>query len=114
LRDSILQATVNLGHRLDEPSPSEPLSSELIGINIERTALGAMDPAAQYDSTGQTVQQRLELLAERKESIHVLTQQADPIWQSLSDSQWVDYQAQRAASGEELALHWLVDNFGNH
>lgn len=113
LRDSILQETVNLGRQLDEPSPNEPLSSQLIGISIERSALGVMDPSAQYDSTGQTVQQRLELLAQRKEDIHVLTQQADPIWQSLSDQQWADYHAQLASSGEELALHWLINNFGN-
>ena len=105
---------MNLGRRLDEPSPSEPLSSQLIGINIERTALNAMDPSAQYDSTGQTVQQRLELLSARKERIHVLTHQADPLWPALSDQQWSDYHSQLASSGEELALHWLINSFANH
>jgi len=110
-REAALQTAVNLGRRLTEPAASEPLSSQLIGINIERTALAAMDPAVPCGADGQTVQQRLDQLAQQKEAIHVVTSQADPLWRMLSDQDWIDYYAQLASSGEEMALQWLVSNY---
>jgi len=110
--EAALQIAVNLGRRLTEPAANEPLSSQLIGINIERSALAAMDPAAPYGADEQTVHHRLNQLAQQKEAIHLLTSQADPLWRTLSDQDWMDYHAQISASGEASALQWLVSNYG--
>ena len=110
-RETVLQMAATLGRRFDDPSTKQPLSSQLIGINIERSALAAMNPATAYGTTGHTIQQRLDELAQQKEAIHVLTSQADPLWSTLSDQDWIAYQSQIAASGEETALRWLVTTY---
>jgi hypothetical protein len=112
-RVSALQLAVELGRRLSDPSAGETLLRRTIGICLERDALRALDPAGPYGTAGQTVQQRLDELIQQKEGIHVLTQQADPLWQTLSDQDWVDYHSQLAASGEEMAIRWLVSNHGH-
>ncbi|HEY3855468.1 MAG TPA: RNA polymerase sigma factor [Verrucomicrobiae bacterium] len=107
-----LQMAANLGQRFDDPSLGATLASQLIGITIERAALSAMDSNSSYGSSGETVQQRLDLLAEQKEGIHALTAQADPLWQTLSDQDWLDYHSQLATLGEGPALQWLVSTYG--
>jgi hypothetical protein len=111
-RVAALQMAVDLGRRLSDPSAGETLLRQAVGISIERTVLGAMDPAGAYGSSGQTVQQRLDQLVQQKQSIHALTKEADPLWQTLSDQDWLDYHSQLAASGEEMAMRWLVSNHG--
>jgi RNA polymerase sigma factor (sigma-70 family) len=111
-RLSALQMAVEMGKRLSDPSAGETLLRQTVGISIERTALSAMDPAGSYGSAGQTVQQRIDELVQQKEAIHALTKQADPLWKTLSDQDWSDYHSQLAASGEEMAIRWLVSNRG--
>jgi hypothetical protein len=111
-RTAALEMAVNLGKRLSDPSAGETLMRQTVGISIERAALSTQDPASPYGTAGQTVQQRLDELVQQKEAIHVLTKQADPLWQTLSDQEWVDYHSQLAASNEETALRWLVSYRG--
>ena len=111
-RLSALQMAVEMGKRLSDPAAGETLLRQTVGISIERTALSAMDPAAAYGTSGQTVQQRIDELLQQKEAIHALAKEADPLWKTLSDQEWVDYHSQLAASGEEMAIRWLVSNRG--
>jgi hypothetical protein len=111
-RAAALQRAAELGQRLLDPAADQPLATQLMGINIERAALSGMEPTSLYSTDGQTVQQRLDELAQQKEAIHVLTKQADPLWQTLSDQAWLDYHTQVAASGEGQALQWLVASYG--
>jgi hypothetical protein len=112
-RAAALQRAAELGQRLDDASGTIPLATQLVGIRVERTALSAMDPASPYEGTTQTVADRLDQLQHQKEAIHLLSNQADPIWQTLSDQDWLDYHNRLAASGEQAALGWLVSNYGN-
>jgi hypothetical protein len=111
-RVAALQMAVEMGKRLSDPSAGETLLRQTVGISIERTALSAMDPAGSYGPAGRTVQQRIDELLQQKEAIHALTKQADPLWKTLSDQDWADYHTQLAASGEEMAIRWLVSNRG--
>jgi len=111
-RLSALQMAVEMGKRLSDPAAGETLLRQTVGISIERTALSAMDAAGSYGSAGRTVQQRLDELVQQKEAIHALTKEADPLWKTLSDQDWADYHSQLAASGEEMAIRWLVGNRG--
>jgi len=112
-RVAALQMAMDLGRRLSDPSAGETLLRQMVGISVERTALGALDPAGLYGTAGQTVQQRLDELVQQKEALHLLAKQADPLWQTLSDQDWVDYHSQQAASGEEMAMRWLVSSRGH-
>jgi len=103
-----LQRAVQLGQRLDDPSGTTPLATQLVGIRIERTALNAMDPTSSYEGTTQTVADRLDQLQHQKEAIHLLSNQADLIFPTLSDQDWLEYHNRLSASGEQAALGWLV------
>ena len=101
---------LTLGKRFDDPAAGETMRWQLIGIRVERAALNAMDPARMMG--GQSVQDRLNQIAQQKEAIQELTREADPIWKTLSDDDWTSYHAQIARSGEEAAVRWLVSNYG--
>jgi RNA polymerase sigma factor (sigma-70 family) len=107
-----LQMALDLGKRFDDPSAGQSMRWQLIGIRVERAALGAMDAAGPIPGTDQLVQDRLNQLAGQMQSIQALSKQADPIWKTLSDQDWTDYHSQIAALGEEGALRWLVNNYG--
>jgi RNA polymerase sigma factor (sigma-70 family) len=113
-RQNALQMTVDLGKRFGDQASGGPLMIQLVGISIERMALEVMDPASPYGAAGETVRERLDQLLARKESIHVLTAQADPIWERLSDRDWISYYNQVASIGEEEALKWMVANAGRN
>ena len=108
LRESALQVAVNLGQRLSDPSAGETMLRQTVGICIERAALQAMDPDSQFDTTGLTVQGRLNQLTTRIDEIRSFANQADPLWKTLRDQDWVNYEGQLAANGEESALRWLI------
>ena len=86
--------------------------NEPSGISIERAALAAMNPNSPIEGTGGTVQERLDQLVRQKESYHVLTNDADPLWATLSDGDCLAYYSQFSSAGEEAALQWLVSNYG--
>jgi len=109
-----LQMALDLGRRFDDPSAGQAMRWQLIGIRVERAALGAMDSASPIPGTDQLVPDRLNQLADQMKSLQTLTQQADPIWKTLSDQDWSNYHNQIAALGEEGAVRWLVNNFGQH
>jgi RNA polymerase sigma factor (sigma-70 family) len=109
-RESALQIAVELGQRLSDPSANETLLRQTVGIGIERAALQAMDPDSAFDTAGLTVQGRLNQLTSRIDEIRLFAQQADPLWKTLNDQGWVNYQGQLAANGEEAALRWLIGN----
>ena len=112
--DTALKIAADLGQRLDAPSGSESMLHQLVGLSIETAALSGLDPSAPYAMGEQTVQNRLDQLGQQKANLQTLTAQADPLWQTLSDQDWVAYHAQLAASGEEAALRWVVNNYGSH
>ena len=109
-RESALQIAVDLGQRLSNPSGGETLLHQTVGIGIERAALQAMDPESSFDTAGLTVQGRLNQLTSRIDEIRLFAQQSDPLWKTLNDQGWVNYEGQLAASGEEAALRWLIGN----
>jgi RNA polymerase sigma factor (sigma-70 family) len=109
-RESALQIAVNLGQRLSDPSSGETLLRQSVGICIERAALQAMDPDSAFDTAGLTVQERLNQLTRRTDEIRSYASQADPLWKTLNDQGWVNYEGQLAANGEEAALRWLIGN----
>jgi RNA polymerase sigma factor (sigma-70 family) len=111
-RQAVLEMAVTLGRRYSDPSAGEMLIAQLVGINVERTALTAMDPNGAYAANGQTVQDRLNQLAEQRAAFRELGQQADPLWQSMSDQDWISYHNRSAAFGEEAAMRWLVGKYG--
>jgi hypothetical protein len=67
-----------------------------------------MDPQAAVDASGQTAQERLDQLTQTRTAIQALAKQADPIWHSINEQDWVSYNSRSLAFGEHAALQWLV------
>jgi hypothetical protein len=111
-RQAALQMAVNLGRRYSGEAAGETLISQLVGINVERKALAAMDPASSYGANNQTVQERIDQLAQERTAIRALNQQADPLWQRMSDQDWAGYLGRAQVVGEQGALTWLVSEYG--
>ena len=88
------------------------LISQLVGINVERIALSAMDSNAPYDANGQTVQARLDQLTQERAAIQALSKQAKPFWETMTDQDWLSYHSRSTVFGEGAALRWLVNKYG--
>jgi RNA polymerase sigma factor (sigma-70 family) len=108
-----LQAGLNLGQRLDG-SPGQSLVSELTGGAIQSIALRAMDPAAPFGQDGQTVQARLDELAQQRAAIVKLTSQFDTMQERVSDQDWISYKDRWRSFGEQAALRWMVGKYGQN
>ncbi|HXJ60124.1 MAG TPA: sigma-70 family RNA polymerase sigma factor [Verrucomicrobiae bacterium] len=111
-RQAALEMAVRLGRRYSEAGAGEMLIAQLVGINVERLALGALDPNAAYDANGQTVQERLDHLAQQRAAFKQLSQQANPLWEMMSDQDWISYHNRSATFGEGQAMRWLVAKYG--
>jgi RNA polymerase sigma factor (sigma-70 family) len=108
-----LQAGLSLGQRLDG-SPGQSLVSQLTGAAIQSIALRSMDPTAPYGQDGQTVQARLDELAQQRAAIVNLTSQFDTMQERVSDQDWISYKDRWRSFGEEAALRWLVGKYGQN
>ena len=106
-----LQMAIGLGQRFSSGSPDQILISQMVGIAVERRALEALDPNAAFGE-GQTVQDRLNQLGQHRTAIRELSQQAAPLYPSLSEQDWITYQSRSMAFGEEAALRWLISKYG--
>ena len=106
-----LQIAANLGQRLGE-SPDVCLLTPLVGITVERMALNAMDPSSPYGNNGQTVQDRLNQIAQQKAAIKELADQADPLLENLPGQDWISYVDRHLIFGEEAAMRWVVSKYG--
>ena len=111
-RQAALQMAADLGQRYGDDAPGQMLVAKLLGISIERRALGAMDATTAYGTTGQTVQDRLTQLGQQREGLAALTRQADPIMQSMTDPDWISFNDRLMLFGEEAAMRWLIGKHG--
>jgi len=106
-----LQMAANLGQRYKD-TPGETEVSWLTGMAVERIALSAMDPSGPYGSDGQTVQDRLNQLNQKKAELKELKAQLEPLLPNLSDQDWISYTDRWRVFGEESAIRWVVNKYG--
>ncbi len=107
------QMTVNLGRLLD--TPDEPSTvGKLVGMNIERTAFNAMDPAGPYGEAGQTVQDQIDQLAQQRTALMELGNQFGSVASQMSDQDWINYRDRERAFGQTAAQQWAISKYGQH
>ena len=106
---AMLQMTAALGQSY---GAGDCAISHLVGIAIERNALGSLDPGSPYGGSGQTVQDRLNQLVQQRAAIQSLFSQGEPLLGSMSDQDWVSYVDRDKSYGEEAAMQWAVAKFG--
>jgi hypothetical protein len=107
-----LEMAAALGARYATAAPAETEISQLVGMYVERMALGAMDPGSPYGDNGQTVQDQINQLNQQRATLNDLNDQAGPLISSLSDEDYLTYKDHWIAFGEEGALRWVIGKFG--
>ncbi len=109
---AVLQIAASLGQSYGAGSAGDGAISHLVGLAIERNALSAMNPNSPYGDGGQTVQDRLNQIAQQKEMFNALVQQSEPLLQTMPDQDWISYIDRIQSFGEEAAMRWLVTKHG--
>src|SRR5439155_13818935 len=102
-----LQMGISLGQRLDEPG-SLTIIQSLVGIALQRIVFNAMDPNSPYGDTGQTVQNQIDALAQRREAIRALAQQVETVLPTMSDQDLISYFDRLKVCGEQAAIGWAA------
>jgi len=101
-----LQMATDLGKRLAQPSGWNTLIGELVGMAVEKDALTAMDPAAAYGTSGQTVQGRLDELGRQREARREIVRANWSLVESMSEAELSMYFDREKIFGEIEALKW--------
>lgn len=109
---AVLQMVMNLGQRYGNGTPPEYLIGQLVGISVERMALGAMNPNSLYGDNGQTVQDYLNQITQQREALKQLKQQLQPVLPMMSDQDWISYTDRMMLSGEQAAMKWVINKYG--
>jgi hypothetical protein len=75
-------------------------------------ALSAMDPNSPYGNSGQTVQDRLNQIAQQRAALNELADQAGPLMQTMSEQDLLNFENRDMLFGEVAALQWVVNKYG--
>jgi RNA polymerase sigma factor (sigma-70 family) len=105
-----LDMAVNLGQRFNG-SPGEPLISRLVGLAIERNALGAMDQSVAYGGTGQTIQDRVSELSRQSADLKELASRFEAVGEKMTDGDWIHYIDRWRSFGELAATQWVLGKY---
>ena len=105
-----LQIGSNLGQRL--ATGQSTLIQDLVGMAVEKLALGSMDPASPYGTGGQTVKARMDELVQQRQTIKALTQPSESLLEHLPEQDVVSYFERLKVFGEFASMQWLVAKYG--
>jgi Sigma-70, region 4 len=111
LAQTVLEMAATLGQRYGNTVVGETEVSRLVGMFVERAALNAMDYNGPYGNDGQTVQDRMDQLAQQRAAIHDLAQQVEPLLPTMSDQDWMSYKERWKLFGEEAAARWVIGKY---
>ena len=111
--NTALQMALKLGQNLEQPSGWNTVIGGLVGCAVERIALNGMDPASPYASSGQTVQGRLDELAQQRATVKAFVQQTSGLLEIMSEHDLADFFDRQKLFGEMAALRWALNKYGD-
>jgi hypothetical protein len=107
-----LQMAAQMGRRNQNSGPGQITIDQFVGFKIETFVLGAMDPSSPHGDSGQTVQDRLNQIAQQKAALKELVLQSEPFRQTMADQDWIGFTDRCKTFGEEAALRWVLSKYG--
>jgi len=107
---ALLGMNISLGQRFNG-APGEALVSQLVGIAIEADTLRAMSPNAEFFTTGQTVQERLDQLTRQKETLKDLAK-VEGLLENMAPEDVISYWDRWRGFGSESTLRWAAGKYG--
>lgn len=110
-----LQLALNVGERFDgsKGTAGVPLITQLVGMAVDRMALGSMDPATPYGTDGQTVRDRIDQLTQQRETIKQRSSNWEALQQRISEQDFINYLDRTRLFGEDNAMQWLASKYGD-
>jgi len=79
---------------------------------VERMGLAAMDPSSAYGDG--SVQDQLDQLTQRRNSIKELVKESAPFQEQMTSEDWLNYNQRTRSFGEENAIAWLLNKYGQN
>ena len=107
------QATLQVGLKLGQQVSASGLdiADVCFGLALQRQMLGKMDPAAPSDN-GLTVQDQLNQVGARIESLSALGRSAESMLQNMSEQDLISFFDRLKVGGEGAALQWAKNKLG--
>jgi hypothetical protein len=100
--DRMLGAAVKLGRQLDRTNSLTVLEN-LIGIVIQLNALKSLDPSLSFGDSGEKVQEQMDRLSARRDTMRRTAQTFDKILETMSDKDVGNYFELQKRIGENAA-----------
>ena len=96
---------------LEDGAQQKFLINQLVGIAIERQVLAALDPNSAYDSSGRTVQNRIEEMNQTRKSFKVNVAPIEGLLPTMTPTDQVAYFDRMRIYGEVAAAKWAVNKY---
>ncbi len=107
------EMALHLADMLQDVSQQKVLISQLVGIAIERKVLGSLDPNSAYDSSGRTVQNRIDELTQTKKNIRELVSPMENLLPTMTPADQSAFFDRTRIYGEAAAMKWAAGKYGN-
>ena len=107
------QLALHLADMLQDGSQQKIRINQLVGIAIEKKALANVDPNSPYDSSGKSVQTRLDELAQSRKDLNANVRVIDQILMQMPPADQSAYYDRLKIYGETATMKWAVEKYGN-
>lgn len=111
--DAAVAAAVNLGEQFRN-SGNALLVHQMLGIGIEQSALGTLDPNALFGPSGKTPADLLNDLKADRAALSALVRETVPFQDRMTPQDWISYIDRMKLLGEPNAMRWLRTKFGSN
>jgi hypothetical protein len=113
---TLAEAGLRLGQRFSGGNGGMTLINQLVGIAIEKSILGQLEPTHTYDALGKTVQQRQAELAQLQQELRSMAAEASQVLTTTlasgNEADGVNYFNRFKINGEYAAMKWFRDKSG--
>lgn len=107
------EMALHLADLLQDGSQQKLIINQLVGIAIERKILGALDPNSTYDSSGRTVQNRIDELIQNRKNLNANVGQMGNLLPAMTPADRSAFFVRIRIYGEASAMRWAVGKYGN-
>jgi len=103
---------VNLGRQYRN-SGNALLVHQMLGFDIEQSALNVLDPASPFGPDGRTAQDLLNSLKSERSSLSGLLRETVHLQDQMTQQDWIGYIDRMKLLGEPNAMRWLRSKYGS-
>ena len=110
--EAAVAMAVNLGRQYRN-SGNALLVHQMLGFDIEQSALNVLDPASPFGPDGRTAQDLLNSLKSERSSLSGLLRETVHLQEQMTPQDWIGYIDRMKLLGEANAMRWLRSKYGS-